>query len=275
MKKNVQLMMFFLALIVLFGLNSCQKSDLLDSSSTVNTSDLQLKKADMNTFYSPTQPIGNGVMRAWVQVDKMGYPKAVGVNLSEKALMNLPTEPAAYVLELPKTKGQNFYTHAFVDWNPHGHEPAHVYDTAHFDFHFYVIPNEERMQIPGIITEAPDPPYFDPAPADDYIPQDYMELPGLIPGMGAHWVDSLATELHGVPFTKTMIWGSYQGHFIFWEPMITVDFLKSHPDVVTPIKQPAAYEMPGWYASDYLVKYTEKPNQYTVALINLFNPFDQ
>lgn len=257
--------MFLLTTVALIGLSSCQKNDVLDSSSLGNASDLQLKKADMNTFYSPTQPLGNGVMRAWVQVDKMGHPMAVGVNLSEKALMNLPADPASYVLELPKMKGQHFYTHAYVDWNPQGHEPAHVYDVPHFDFHFYIISSEDRMQIPLDTSTT----VFNTPPDPMYIPDHYMELPGLVPGMGAHWVDLLSPEFNGSPFTQTMIWGSYQGHFIFWEPMITIAFLKSHPDVTTPIRQPQAYEMPGWYATDYMVKYSEHPNQYTVALVNL------
>lgn len=69
----------------------------------------------------------------------------MGVNLSEKALENLPTEPAQYVLILPKNKGKNFYTHVLIDWNPQGHEPLFAYGLPHFDFHFYIIPNDARM----------------------------------------------------------------------------------------------------------------------------------
>lgn len=69
----------------------------------------------------------------------------MGVNLSEKALENLPTEPAQYVLILPKNKGKNFYTHVLIDWNPQGHEALFAYGLPHFDFHFYIIPNDARM----------------------------------------------------------------------------------------------------------------------------------
>jgi len=31
-----------------------------------------------------------------------------------------------------------------LDWNPGGHEPAGVYDTPHFDFHFYTIDVAQR-----------------------------------------------------------------------------------------------------------------------------------
>ena len=55
----------------------------------------------------------------------------------ETALENLPADLTQYVLELPANKGKNFYTHVLIDWNPKGHEPAHIYDLPHFDIHFY------------------------------------------------------------------------------------------------------------------------------------------
>lgn len=255
---------FVLALAVLVTQNSCQKVDVADPSMEESAQGLELKKAEANFFYSSTQPLGNGVVRAWVEVDRVGNPKSVGVDLSAKALMNLPDEIVPLVLELPKTKGHQFYTHAMVDWNPHGHEPPGVYDHAHFDFHFYTAPNEDRMQIPFI-----EPPYMDPAPAEKYIPANYIQLPGLVPQMGAHWVDVTSPELNGWPFTYTFIWGSYNGGFIFWEPMVTLDYLLEKPDDVIPIPQPEAYQKSGWYAKDYVIKYSGKPDQVTIALVNL------
>ena len=259
MKKFFKIAIAIWAMVAIVGLPSCQKTDFGDQSDL-----LSLKKADMNVFYSATQPLGKGVIRAWVQVDKEGDPMAVGVNLSAKALMDLPDEVVQMVFELPKTKGHQFYTHALVDWNPHGHEPEHVYELPHFDFHFYPLSNEGRLAIPPM-----DPPYEDPKPADKYVPENYIELPGLVPAMGAHWVDVTSPELHGTTFTYTFIWGSYDGHFVFWEPMITRDYLMSMPDDVIQIPQPQAFETAGWYATDYVIKYSEKPDQYTVALTNL------
>lgn len=253
-----------LAMVILFGLPACQ-NDVTDDLSSLKSASSELKKADMNVFYSAAQPLGKGVAKAWVQVDKMGDPMAVGVNLSAKALVDLPDEIVQMVFELPKTKGHHFYTHALVDWNPHGHEPPGVYDLPHFDFHFYTLSNEERMDIPFMDPET----YTDPAPAGMYVPANYIELPGLVPAMGAHWVDVTSPELNGSVFTHTFIWGSYGGHFIFWEPMITHDYLMGMPDDVIDIPQPEAFETSGWYAKNYIIKYSEKPDQYTVALTNL------
>ena len=87
--------------------------------------------------------------------------------------------------------------------------------------------------------------------------------------MGAHWIDGTAPELHGVTFTSTFIWGSYDGEFIFWEPMITRDYLLSHPDVEMQLKLPEAYKKEGWYATKFKISYSERPGSYTIALTGL------
>lgn len=263
MKNLIKITLNLFLFVALTGLYSCQKEEIPEPLD----SDLELKSKTMNTFYSKTVPIGNGVARAWIQVKKNGDPMAVGMNLSGKALMDLPDEHTSYVLELPKNKGHHFYTHVLLDWSPGGHEPPGIYDVPHFDIHFYTIPSEEREKIP-----FRPPPYTDTEPAAQYIPPLYMILPGLVPEMGAHWVDLTAPELQDppqAPFTQTFIWGSYDGEFIFWEPMVTRDYLLTQPDEVFPIRQPDAYQKNGWYATDYQISYSAKPDEYTVALLNL------
>ncbi|HYQ58793.1 MAG TPA: DUF5602 domain-containing protein [Draconibacterium sp.] len=252
-----------MAIAAIVSMQSCQEDvSVLDQNDTQP----ELKSATMNMFYSKTVPVGNGVARAWVKTLKNGDPLEVGLNLSAMALINLPDEPAQYVLPLPKNKGNSFYNHVLFDWNPHGHEPPGVYDIPHFDFHFYITSIEEREAIPPM-----DAPYFDPAPDDMYVPTNYMELPGLVPAMGAHWVDSTSAELPPMleTFTKTFIWGSHEGEFIFWEPMITRDYLLTHPDEIIPIPQPEAYQKDGWYAMDYKISYSTNPETFTIALTNL------
>ena len=259
---------FFLILLTgaaLTGLQSCQNDDLgINSLSSNDENSADLKSAAMNTFYSSALPVGNGVAKAWIKVNKNGDPLEAGINLSGKALTKLPDEPRQYVLTLPKKKGQNFYTHGLLDWNPHGHEPEGIYDLPHFDFHFYIVPSEERMNIPLLA-----PPNFDTPPAAEYIPPMYIQLPGLVPEMGAHWVDVTSPELHGAKFTHTFIWGSYDGKFIFWEPMITMEYLLTQPDEIFPVKQPSAFQISGWYPTDYKISYSTHPDEYSVTLMNL------
>ena len=147
------------------ALQSCTKDD----TSSVSTPGL--KSQGGNVFYGPTIPIGNGVARAWVQENSNGEPMAVGIDLSDKALQGLGEEPTAWVLLFPKNKGKNFYKHMLVDWNPQGHEPPGVYDLPHFDFHFYTITSEERMQIGPAGA-----PGFDILPASQYVPPAYVRF---------------------------------------------------------------------------------------------------
>jgi hypothetical protein len=97
----------------------------------------------------------------------------------------------------------------------------------------------------------------------------YAPTPGGVPQMGAHWVDVTSPEFNGGIFTKTFIWGSYDGSFIFWEPMITLDYLLTQPNDLIPLRQPEAFQKDGWYATNYKISYTKNPNQYTVALTDL------
>lgn len=265
MKSFYRFTMAFLVVLSFVLVESCQKENVNDFASvpTVN-SQVDLNNVMSRTFYGPTLPVGNGVGRAWVQIDANGDPTSVGLNLSGKALEGLPEEDQQFVFFFPKVKGKNFYTHMLVDWNPHGHEPAGIYDKPHFDFHFYIISNEARMAIgPNDLAQ------FANAPAPQYVPSDYWQIPGGVPQMGAHWADLESPEFNGGTFTKTFIWGSYDGAFIFWEPMITMDYLMSHPDETTAVRQPAEYARDGWYAMNYKVSYSEKPDQYTVALTDL------
>ena len=265
MRKNYRHFGTLLAVGLISLLQACQKDNHFSSpKDRDHRSKSDFRSELPNRFYSPTLKIGAGVARAWVSENKNGDPVAVGVNFSEKSLQNLPSEPTEYVLELPKNKGKNFYTHVLIDWNPNGHEPEHVYDLPHFDFHFYIIPNEERLAIGPNDFEQ-----FANAPASQYVPPLYLQIPGGVPQMGAHWADLLSPEFHDVAFTKTYIWGSYDGEFIFWEPMVTRDYLLTHPDDLVEVRQPQAYQQSGYYATKYKVSFSNSPNEYTVALMDL------
>ena len=66
------------------------------------------------------------------------------------------------------------------------------------------------------------------------------------PRMGLHWADAAAPEFSGQPFVKTFIYGSYDGAFIFAEPMLTKAYLESKPvATATPVKVPAQYACAG------------------------------
>ena len=209
---------------------------------------------------SPAQ-LGQGTVQTFATLDRAGELTTLGVKISESAMTSLPTEMRMLQLPLPRGAAGFGYDHVGFDWNPQGHVPAGVYDTPHFDFHFYHIPVAEQMAIPG----GPEP---TPLPAAN-TPPDYVSAGESVPMMGVHWVDRTAPELNGRPFTRTLIHGSYKGKAIFVEPMITkahLESLKGAAEVSEVIKQPAAVQRPGLYPTRFTLRYDAAEKNYLVAL---------
>jgi hypothetical protein len=213
--------------------------------------------------------LGRGVARAWVSVNDEGAPTAVGVNISAKAVEKLGEEPQIFTLQLPKQGSSTLYDFIMMDWNPEGHPPMGTYNVPHFDLHFYMIPEAEVMAIPGMEPFGPGGIQFDTPVPSQYVPWHYVMDPGIVPGMGVHWGDLNEPQYNGQVFTRTMILGSYQGEFIFHEPMFTLDFLRTQPNVEIPIPQPDAYQKPEYYPLSYTFSYSNTPKEYTIALTDL------
>lgn len=236
----------------------------------------------MHRQYGQPQKVGNGMARTYVVLNaKEGQaPVEVGIALDAKALEGLPTTGMMYpfILPLPQ-KGPAPYRFAELDWNPHGHEPPGVYTVPHFDFHFYTISLEERNSI-----VPSDPSYAAKArnvPTGDAVPPFYIAAgdPAAIavPMMGVHWSDVRSPELQGLlghpelyePFTKTFIYGSWNGRFTFFEPMVTREYLLTHPNTVSEIPVPARYPQAGYFPTAYRVAYDAQAKEYRIALTGL------
>jgi hypothetical protein len=214
--------------------------------------------------YGPEVPIGNGIARSFIRLDDAGTPTDIGFTLSLEGLNNLPDEDSWNVLPLPAEKEQTPYDHISLDWNPHGHVPDGVYNVPHFDMHFYMISQEERAVI------EPGTPEMERLPEARFLPVNYTSPPGEgIPQMGKHWTDSTAVEFHGQPFKITYIYGSYDGHVIFHEPMITHDWLSLKRDTLITMPQPEAVEHPGLYPQQYSVDFDPDTEIFTITFRNL------
>jgi hypothetical protein len=87
--------------------------------------------------------------------------------------------------------------------------------------------------------------------------------------MGAHWVDPTSPELNGELFTRTFLYGSWDGEMIFAEPMVTKAFLETKPDFRAAIPTPARYAVAGHYPTEYRVYWNEETKEYRVALAGL------
>ncbi len=227
--------------------------------------------------YGPSVSFGQGSARTWVQTDASGALSSIGIAMTESALNGLPTtvsgrSPTALMATLPlpaEAAGAGF-DHAEVGWNPLGHDPVQIYGLPHFDMHFYSVSPATQLAIlpndPQWATKAAN------LPSAAFVPTGYVAPPApiaasAVPQMGVHWTDVKSPEFNGQPFTSTFIYGSWDGQFIFLEPMITKAFLDSHPANVTRnIPQPAQWAKPGSYPTTYTVNYDASLQEFRITL---------
>lgn len=202
-------------------------------------------------YKGATVQVHDGKAWTWAKINKSGVPEQLAITLEDKVLNSVPTTAEGsgghnahgnnLVLPLhPKAIGATPYKHIGLDWNPVGHEPEHIYTLPHFDFHFYMITEAERMA-------AVDMGKILAQPAVDYIPAAHA-AGAPIPTMGLHWIDTKSPELNpAVKFTQTFIYGSYNSKVIFHEPMITLEFLKTTNNYERAIPQPSKFQQSGYY----------------------------
>lgn len=220
-------------------------------------------------IYGQAAKLGNGEVRAFADVDKYGALQSIGFALSKDALEGLPMQMTDTTLHLPSILNIPPYTHLVVNWEPHGHEPDNIYGLPHFDFHFYMIPEEDRLKI-TCMGEDRIPCLTQPDPAK--IPAFYVPTPEGVPQMGWHWVDPRSPEFNGQKFTSTFIYGFYNGNMTFVEPMVTREFLLSHPTFEKEIPQPQEYPADGFFPGKYSVSFDSSRNAYFVKLKNFVMP---
>lgn len=250
------------------------------------------------TVYGESGAMGEGTARTYAELNADGSPVSLGIVYTQGVLAGLPTElnmesrcfdinsngslemgecigDYELVLSSPPEVIQNAaipFKWATLNWNPHGHPPM-IWAVPHFDFHLYMAREEEIQAIRpgpcGVLINCED---FEratkPVPAP-YLPANYHSVDDAVATMGDHLVDSAAPELADPPqaqFTHSFIYGAYDGHIIFYEPMIAHDFLLSQPDECKAVSLPAAWETSGYYPTEYCIRYRADRQETTVSL---------
>lgn len=201
------------------------------------------------TFNGPDATIQAGKGKSWIKLDAIGAPQQLGITIDDAAINSMPTdgEESEVTLSLnPAAKTATPFDHIEVDWNPHGHEPAGIYDKPHFDFHFYMVSEGEVMA-------ATDTAKLNANVQADYMPPHYVPGPA-VPQMGRHYLDVTSPELNGQPFTQTFIYGAYDSKVTFYEPMITLAFLKTTSSFERSIPQPTKYSKAGYYPTNMRIE---------------------
>lgn len=201
-----------------------------------------------NVFKGPEVKVYDGKAWTWIKFDTNNKPEQLAIAITDKALNSaMPGDGTNhghdmsnnFVLKLHPKAETTPFKHVWLNWNPNGHPPANVYTKPHFDLHYYMVSSEEReTYVDSAKLEAD--------PAAGYVPANHLGVDP-IPQMGKHFVDLASPELSGQPFTQTFIFGSYDRKLIFWEPMITQEFLKKTSNFERPIPQPAKFEKAGYY----------------------------
>lgn len=248
-----------LAIVTIALFSSCKKEATNSLKEEVISEGKANQEQRTNTFYGPENSFGSGKLRSFFTVTHTGIPVELGVQISADAFAGLTTEPGeySYIVSLhQKARALTPIDHIEVDWNPFGHPPPGIYDTAHFDFHFYKITVEEQMAIPPYTQQTAS--MFDAPPPPGYLPAGYIPGPGGVPQMGKHWLDVTSPEFQGQPFTKTFIYGTYNGAVTFYEPMVTRAYIESGVSSSTAIRQPQYFSPTNAY-------YPTKYNVYTDA----------
>jgi hypothetical protein len=257
--------------------------------------------------YGAPIAVGRGQARTYIAVDpRTNAPVEVGVALDSSAFEGLPAPSPmraasndghehvdSRVFDLPMpAPNATPYKFLELDWNPGGHEPPGVYDTPHFDFHFYTVDPAVRNAIdPKLLGEeqfraksAVLPPEAERAPT--FVALAPPGAPVMaVPRMGVHWIDPKTPELQGLfgrpeafrPFTTTFIHGSWDGRFIFDEPMVTRAFIlgrktaatPAQRDTVIPLPTPERFTPAGYYPAAYRILYDADAREYRIALTQL------
>lgn len=245
--------------------------------------------------------LGSGSAHAYAELNSDGSPIAIGISMTKSALETLPTEKGKNVarcfdgdangeldvateclgdhpfsiplLDLLSESPDTHFKWIGLDWNPKGHIPPGVYDLPHFDIHFYLASREEVRQIrTGTCGEEHvDCEDFErgmmPVP-EKYVAPDYISVGAVVPAMGNHLINSTSPELGDPPtrFNHTFIYGAFDGHVTFLEPMVTTEFLLSNPNECVPIKLPQAWEVAGYYPTQYCMRHVEEESAYSISL---------
>jgi hypothetical protein len=254
------------------------------------------------TIFGDKTSLLGGSARTYVQIQNDGKPRALGLEFTSSMLSNLPYVPPfdgnncfdingdgelSFDMPMPECAGGYqailFFPAKIVkranvpfkwfllNWNPTGHGPPHVYDRPHFDFHFFIMDYIDRNFIRvgpcGFVVDCDDfRTAIKPVPPR-FVPPNYRSFDAVEPRMGNHLVDVTSPEFTGGVFTRTFVYGSYNGNVTFLEPMITLAFLESRPSECLPVKQPAAYKVTGYYPTKYCTQY--RNGIYTVSLEGL------
>jgi hypothetical protein len=242
--------------------------------------------------------VGSATAQSYAEFDESGNPLAIGLVFSSDYFDELPAESSdlhhcfdrdddgvldssseclhehEWVIPLPSAVASRSdipFKWSLLNWNPNGHMPPGIYDVPHLDIQFYMEPIERVFAI----ESGPCGPEFvrcdqfeigkRPVPPN-YVAPDYQDVDAVAPAMGNHLVDLTSSEFEGEPFTRTWIYGAYDGRITFYEEMVTRAHLLEQRSECFDIKPPAAVASRGFYPTASCSRYDPETGEYTVSM---------
>lgn len=209
----------------------------------------------------------DGTVRTYATTNPEGDLSSIGVYLDDDALDAFDEDPLDIHLALPDEVDTHQFTFLGFHYNPEGHPPPDVYTVPHFDFHFYMLPEETVEDITSgpatfSIPDARMPEDYQRLPVLDTDDDGQPDTPLVEEEMGEHLADTSSPEFQeDGEFTHTMIYGAYDsdgdgtGQITFIEPMITVDFFEDlSMETVVRIKTPQEYAQEDNYPTEYVME---------------------
>lgn len=225
-----------------------------------------LAAAAQGVEFGTKLPLGDGTVRAFAETDANGAATRIGVEMTEKAVATLGHDMVFASVPLPPAARAAGYDHVMLDWMPHGHAPGDLFGVPHFDVHFYLTSEAERLAI-----DPADPFYMEKAanrPAADLMPPNFVPPPEVepIPAMGEHWIDKTDPVLTGQPFQAVLIYGAWDGSVTFVEPMVTRDLLASRRDFGGDVGQPTRVAQPVSLPGSWSVSFDAEEGVHVVSM---------
>lgn len=280
---------------VALALAGCADEPLTDSDTAALPGEHADARGGGHQFLGDVLELGNGTVTAFANILPNGRPKLIGLKITDGALEDLPPGPNdargcwdldedgaidqhteclpgyEHILYLPaelRTEAETPFQYVMFNWNPMGHVPPGVYDLPHFDMHFYMqdFDEVEAMVVgpcPGLMDCDVFATATEAVPAQ-YMPRDYIDVQATEARMGNHFIDPTSPEFNGETFTRTFIYGAYDGRITFYEPMITRAYLLSREKRCIALKLPQAWDTAGYYPTEYCTDY--KHGEHVVTL---------
>jgi hypothetical protein len=239
---------------------------------------------------------GKGSIQTYLQINPDGSPNAYGFTFSDLVLQDLPSKETpndfqncydadengvitpqecvgghSRFLFFPKHNQRAPIRWGAFSYYPKMNLPPEIVDSSLLDFRFNILGFLQTNAIklgpcPGLLNCED----FAKAKKDlpeNYQPRDYTNLEAVEGKVGNRMMDLTAKEFETRnKFSKTFIYGSYNGHLTFLEIISSVGFLKGKKSQCSPIKRPKNYEEPGFYPTKYCIKYWAPSKRYFVSL---------